>query len=95
MTGSVDHLQDAPVVAATGDRGTSPLDPETETMAVWVYANHWSGCPPTRDNDVSHLRLVGIGARFGRSAHPWDAYRTDANSIDLRGSSIGICVPDG
>jgi len=66
-----------------------------DTLPVWLYGNWWAESEPRQDGDLSHLRLVGVGARFGRSESHFDAFNVKPGDISLRGSAIGICTSDG
>jgi hypothetical protein len=67
----------------------------TENLPVWLYGNYWAESEPKHDGDRSHLRLVGIGARFGSSFEPFNVFNSKPEEISLRGSSISICTSDG
>jgi hypothetical protein len=61
-------------------------------MPVWLYGNWWSdGAASDRDS----FRIMGIGARFGKSSSPLDAFGTKDGELHLRGSPIRICKDDG
>ncbi|KAL4889850.1 hypothetical protein BDV59DRAFT_185625 [Aspergillus ambiguus] len=74
----------------------SSLDIErsTEDLPVWLYGNYWATAP-TREGDQPHLRLMGIGARFGKSPTIFDAHNTSPGEVSFRGSAIGISTNDG
>jgi hypothetical protein len=67
----------------------------TENLPVWLYGNFWATPEPKQPGDSSLIRLVGIGARFGTSASPFDAYGSQPGEMHLRGSSIGLCSVTG
>lgn len=74
--------------------GLDDRDPPID-MPVWLYGNWWAAASPKGDGDISHARLVGIGARFGRTQSVFDAFGNKAGEVHLRGSGISICTTDG
>ncbi|KAK2767497.1 hypothetical protein FQN54_003654 [Arachnomyces sp. PD_36] len=66
----------------------------SSTWPVWLYGNWWADSEPKGGSDQSHLRLVGIGARFGRSQSHLDTFGLKPGDVGLRGSSIGLCTAD-
>ncbi|KAG4220625.1 hypothetical protein PC116_g30896 [Phytophthora cactorum] len=68
---------------------------DSADLPVWVYGNWWAAREPNGPGDTSHLRLMGIGARFGKTQSHFDAFNNRADQVSLRGSSIGICTSDG
>lgn len=66
-----------------------------ENLPVWVYGNYWAVGEPKFQGDRSHIRLVGIGARFGTSPRPVDTIGSEPGELNLRGSAIRICTTDG
>lgn len=67
---------------------------EAADLPVWLYGNWWSENKPSSPGDTSHLRLVGIGARFGKTQSHFDAFNNRPDQIQLRGSYLGICTDD-
>ncbi|KAK4248959.1 putative heterokaryon incompatibility protein [Corynascus novoguineensis] len=82
------HLDTGEVLPALG------LDDPDEDMPVWVYGNWWAVGPPGDVGEMSPMRLVGIGARFGRTPRIQDAYGSNDGDLHLRGSAIGVCTTD-
>jgi hypothetical protein len=80
---------------ALPDMGSLDLNEPADDMPVWLYGNWWGAGPPQGDGDSSHLRFMGIGARFGRSHHIFDACNTEDGKAHLRGSAIRVCTTDG
>ncbi|KAK6953153.1 hypothetical protein Daesc_005453 [Daldinia eschscholtzii] len=68
---------------------------DSADLPVWVYGNWWAAREPNGPGDTSHLRLMGIGARFGKTQSHFDAFNNRADQVSLRGSFIGICTSDG
>lgn len=68
----------------------------TENLPVWLYGNWWaeSELKEVTLDDPSY-RIVGIGARFGRSPSPFDAYNARLGELKLCGSALSICIADG
>ena len=64
-------------------------------MPVWVYSNFWAEHERLRAGDMSHLRLMGFGARFATSKSHFDVFGVKENNIQLCGSSISVCTSDG
>jgi hypothetical protein len=72
------------------------LESSTASMRVWLYGNWWSDPnEPLGKGKHSDLRLVGIGARFGRSPSIQDAINNKPNDMHIRGSAVGVCTNDG
>lgn len=67
----------------------------TAPIKVWLYGNWWQDIQQSDGDDRSDMRLVGIGARFGRSALIWDAINNTTDHVHLCGSAIGVCTNDG
>ncbi|KAI5853654.1 HET-domain-containing protein [Durotheca rogersii] len=67
---------------------------ESADMPVWLYGNWWAEKEPSGPDDTSHLRLMGVGARFGKTQSISDALNCRPNQIHLRGSYLGICASD-
>ncbi|KAI1814779.1 HET-domain-containing protein [Poronia punctata] len=68
------------------------LEDASDDWPVWLYGNWWAVSLPKRKGDISHLRLMGIGARFARSQSHFDAIGLRPGDVNLRGSAIGICT---
>lgn len=82
------------------DKALSQLEALTignpaDSLPVWLYGNFWADSKPKENEAQSHLRLMGIGARFGSSPMPSDAFGSNPGEISLRGSAIGISTSDG
>lgn len=91
-TGSIDS--DFSVGVAQPDQGQGrDLQAETATLPVWVYGNWW--CHRDIRKAGLHPHLMGVGARFGRTASPWDAVNTSPGKVHLRGSNIRLRTNDG
>ncbi|KAI1375783.1 HET-domain-containing protein [Hypoxylon crocopeplum] len=67
---------------------------ETANLPVWVYGNWWAEREPKGPNDTSHLRLMGVGARFGKTRSHFDAFNSKPDHVHLRGSYLAICGND-
>jgi hypothetical protein len=67
----------------------------SDDLPVWLYGNWWADSEPKKQGDVSHLRLMGVGARFARSQSHFDVFNLKPGCISLRGSAIGICTTEG
>ncbi|KAL7626469.1 hypothetical protein AAE478_003241 [Parahypoxylon ruwenzoriense] len=67
---------------------------ESADMPVWLYGNWWADDEPSAPGDTTHLRLMGVGARFGKTQSHFDAFNCRPNQINLRGSHLGICASD-
>ncbi|KAI0379669.1 HET-domain-containing protein [Hypomontagnella monticulosa] len=63
-------------------------------LPVWLYGNWWSENKPSGPGDTTHLRLVSVGARFGKTRSQFDAFNNRPDQIQLRGSYLGICTDD-
>ncbi|KAK0710292.1 heterokaryon incompatibility protein-domain-containing protein, partial [Lasiosphaeria miniovina] len=72
------------------------IDDPPDDMPVCVFGNFWAEREKevNQPNDVSHLRLVGVGARFAKSASLFDVYGVRPDQVKLCGSSIGLCTDD-
>ncbi|KAK0629359.1 heterokaryon incompatibility protein-domain-containing protein, partial [Bombardia bombarda] len=70
------------------------LNEPPEDMPVWVYGNFWAENEGKAGGDTSNLRLMGIGARFAKSASHFDVFGGSRDQIKLCGSSIGLCTGD-
>ena len=103
-------MKGRPVLAPTGhinskghnmkdslpDLGALSIDEDpTGDMPVWLYGNWWAASAPLKEGDQSHMRLMGIGARFARTESAVDAFNAKPGDVELRGSAIGICSNDG
>lgn len=100
-----------PVIAGTGvfdanldhvaskealpDVGSLNLSEPPDNMPVWLYGNLWAAACPKDDGEASHLRFMGVGARFGHSPTIFDAARGKEGQAHLRGSAIRLCTTDG
>ncbi|KAI1384811.1 HET-domain-containing protein [Hypoxylon trugodes] len=67
---------------------------ETTHLPVWLYGNWWAEYKPSAPGDTAPLRLMGVGARFGKTQSHLDALNNSPNQISLRGSYLGICTTD-
>ncbi|KAI1413044.1 HET-domain-containing protein [Hypoxylon sp. FL1857] len=67
---------------------------ETTDLPVWLYGNWWAQYEPIAPGDTKPLRLMGVGARFGKTQSHFDALNTRPDQVHLRGSNIGICTDD-
>ncbi|KAI2601959.1 HET-domain-containing protein [Hypoxylon sp. NC1633] len=67
---------------------------ETADLPVWLYGNWWAEDEPKVPGDTAHLRLMGVGARFGKTQSHFDAFNCKPNEVQLRGSYLGICADD-
>lgn len=90
--GDQNHVEDG---KASSDLEAIEGESSTDAMPVWVYGNYWAESSPKADSDRSHLRLVGIGARFGRSESHFDAFNLPPGDLRLCGSPITVCATDG
>ncbi|OTA97779.1 hypothetical protein M434DRAFT_65246 [Hypoxylon sp. CO27-5] len=70
-------------------------DSETADLPVWLYGNWWAEYEPSAPGDTKPLRLMGVGARFGKTQSHFDALNTRPDQVHLRGSNLGICTNDG
>ncbi|KAI8966273.1 HET-domain-containing protein [Daldinia sp. FL1419] len=70
------------------------IEEDSADLPVWLYGNWWAIREPSDVNDTSHLRLMGVGARFGKTQSNFDAFNNRPDQINLRGSAIGICTSD-
>lgn len=68
---------------------------DSANLPVWLYGNWWAEHEPSGTGDTTHLRLMGVGARFGKTQSQFDAFNSRPDQVSLRGSSIGICTSDG
>lgn len=68
---------------------------ETADLPVWLYGNWWSESEPKESNSTSQMRLMGVGARFGKTQSHFDAFNCKPDWIHVRGSQLGICASDG
>jgi hypothetical protein len=66
-----------------------------DTNGVWVYGNYWSVGEPTGDRDLSHINLVGLGARFGTSGYIFDSINNPERHILIRGSALSVFSEEG
>lgn len=89
---NLDHIAKQETLPNVGNLN---LDEPPDDMPVWLYGNWWAAAPPKGGGDSSHLRFMGVGARFGRSPSIFDAYNTKKGSAQLRGSVIRVCTTDG
>lgn len=80
---------------ALPNMGNLDLSEPPDDMPVWLYGNWWGAGPSKGGGDSSHLRFMGVGARFGRSPRIFDAWDTDNDQVHLRGSAIRVCTTDG
>ncbi|KAI0850272.1 HET-domain-containing protein [Daldinia vernicosa] len=67
---------------------------DSADLPAWLYGNWWAKHEPGGAGDTTHLRLMGVGARFGKTQSQFDAFNSRPNEVSLRGSSIGICTSD-
>lgn len=67
---------------------------ESADLPVWLYGNWWSAREPSGPEDTSHLRLMGVGARFGKTRSHFDAVNCKPDQAHIRGGSLGICTSD-
>lgn len=87
-----DHIDEKDEKLASLDR----LDHEPQDdMPVWVYGNIWADHEMKHSGDTSHLRMMGVGARFAKSRSHFDAFGVPTDQIKLCGSSVGLCTDDG
>jgi len=71
------------------------LENPTDSLPVWVYGNYWAEPREKKGGNGYDLRLMGVGARFGKSGMPFDAFNAKAGEFSFCGSSVGMCVSDG
>ncbi|KAI1469236.1 HET-domain-containing protein [Daldinia caldariorum] len=67
---------------------------DSADLPVWLYGNWWAERELIDPGDTTHIRLMGVGARFGKTENHFDALNNRPNQVSLRGSSIGICTTD-
>lgn len=93
-TGNIDasgqHLRDP---GAMPNLEALTIENETDCLPVWLYGNWWAASEPKED--FSHLRLMGIGARFGKTGNQLDAFNTESGQANICGSPLGICTTEG
>lgn len=92
-TGPVDAKFNVGDVTSEQEHGNDDLERETLDSPVWVYGNWWCHRDVRKAGLLPHL--VGVGARFGRTASPWDAVNTSPGKVHLRGSNIRLFTNDG
>jgi hypothetical protein len=71
------------------------LDEPPDDMPVWVYGNIWAAHMEKKPGDMSHMRLVGVGARFARDKGHFNVFEVPKDDVKLCGSLIGLCTDDG
>jgi hypothetical protein len=92
-TGQVDNDFNVGIAMAEMELGSRDLETETADSPVWVYGNWW--CHRDIRKAGLHPHLMGVGARFGRTASPWDAVNTRPGKVHIRGSNIRLRTNDG
>ena len=75
--------------------GDLRIDSPAVDLPVWIYGNYWRESATYDQGNNAQLRLLGIGARFGTSPKPIDAFKCEPGHLSLRGSAIRICTSDG
>lgn len=81
--------------AALPNIGELEIASPTEDLPVWLYGNWWAEYGTDGNVSEPSFCLVGIGARFGSSSKPADAFNSNPGEISVCGSAISICITDG
>lgn len=62
-----------------------------KSYGVWLYGNIWVRHGSDGSN-LTDLRYVGVGARFGSSGHIFHSINNTKGDVLIRGSALAICV---
>ncbi|KAF2176839.1 HET-domain-containing protein [Zopfia rhizophila CBS 207.26] len=66
-----------------------------KSMGIWLYGNYWSDPEANIQDVASQNRLMGVGARFGKSNHMFDSINNPKEWIHIRGSALSIATDEG